>query len=173
MRAARARPMPGSFSSSSAEAVLILRSRVAPSSFKDGTDAIWLVGGRLLCGSLTQAAGERANRELRKAVRRRGRFICGSRRFRSNRSLKRNRKKCSRCVQNARSLKFSETCNLKMLLFHRLFHRNCGKVSKLCHGNTRIELGNLIIPVPVRPNRRSFRKRGPVQGAGVSRLPGL
>jgi hypothetical protein len=31
-------------------------------------------------------------------------------------------------VQNARSLKFSEACNVKKREIHRLFHSFCGKV---------------------------------------------
>ena len=35
---------------------------------------------------------------------------------------------CRVSVQNARSLKFSETCNAKRREIHRLFHSFCGKV---------------------------------------------
>ncbi len=35
---------------------------------------------------------------------------------------------CRVCVQSARSLNFSGTCNIKSRVFHRLFHSACGKL---------------------------------------------
>lgn len=41
-------------------------------------------------------------------------------------------------MQNARSVKNSRTCNLKLPLFHRVFHRSCGNLSYFVTGQVNL-----------------------------------
>src|SRR5437588_4047194 len=124
MRAASAGPMPGSFSSSSRDERFMEISGV-PSGVSEAR-VTCVTSGETRRDNLTQAelaAAAAQHRMIQPRVfRKRIRSTCESR------SPQRVFDSCRQSVQNARSLKFSGTCNAKKRDIHRVFHRNCGKV---------------------------------------------
>jgi hypothetical protein len=123
MRAASARPMPGRRSSSSRVARLMETRACAKPSVETGAGGSLSPRAAARRGSLTQAKVDaRSAAQSRERVRKR------LRRTGQNHSLQRVWKDCRDCVQNARSLNFSGTCNAKNRFIHRFFHRICGKV---------------------------------------------
>ena len=115
--------MPGSLSNSSREAWL-METRGAASEGGEKFE-VCAPEAEARRGSLTQEALAAATQHRMiqpKLLRRRSRF--------KGESCYRQRVSdvCRASVQNARSLKFSETCNAKKREIHRLFHSFCGKV---------------------------------------------
>src|SRR5436305_5143940 len=124
MRAASAGPMPGSFSSSSRDERFMEISG-APSGVREAR-VTCVASDEARRDNLTQeelaAAATQHSMIQPRVFRKRIRSTCESR------SSQRVCDSCRQSVQNARSLKFSGTCNAKKRDIHRVFHRNCGKV---------------------------------------------
>ncbi len=66
-------------------------------------------------------------------------------RLNPNTSLRSRLEVCSESVQNARSPKNSGTCNSKTALFHRLFHRACGKGRSLSVGVHHVPISDSFV----------------------------